>query len=110
MWSVKPEFEAAQLAPPLMLLKTPPSELPTKTTLGFEGSIARQSSVELVRPELMATQESPRFVLLAMPPSPTRTTPAVVGKFTELVEPVRETSPEIARSIPKPASSPLPPR
>ena len=108
--SVNPEFLAVQLVPPLVLLKTPPPELPAYSTSGLEGSIASDSCVELVKPELTANHESAPSVLFAMPPLTTLTTPKVVGKLDELVEPVIYTSPELARSMPRPASSPAPPR
>src|SRR6185503_16829810 len=104
--SVKPELVGDQITPPLVLLKTPPPELPVKITLGSDGSIANDNSVALVKPELMAVQLPAPFVLLTIPPLPTRTTPGVVGKLTEADEPVRNNSPEAARSRPKPPSSP----
>src|SRR5216684_2419739 len=57
-----------QVAPPLMLLKTP-LKLPTYNVEGVRGSITRALIERVPRPLLMAVQDSPPFVLLNIPAS-----------------------------------------
>ena len=81
-----PVLAVVQLPPPLVLLKTPPMDVPAYRLVGAEGSMARAWITVSVRPVLMALQLSPPSVLLKTPPPRCRRRawPAPKGSMAKL--------------------------
>ncbi len=58
----------AHVAPPFVLLKTPPWPVPTYAMLEFEGSTTTDSTSRSLSPVLLAVQLAAASVLLKTPP------------------------------------------
>src|ERR1051325_10336513 len=67
--SPRPVLTAVQLAPPFVVLKTPPA-VPTNAFCALVGSTAMARSVELEMPALIGSQVAPPSVVLNTPPPP----------------------------------------
>src|SRR4029453_17137949 len=64
---VSPLFTAVQLAPPSVLLNTPPAAVPANTRLEFVGSTTSERKLLAVIPLLIVVQLPPPFVLFDTP-------------------------------------------
>ena len=64
---LKPRFTGLQLAPPLVLLNTPPPLAPAYRVLGVRGSMAMARMFVRVNPVFAGLHVAPPLVLLKMP-------------------------------------------
>ena len=64
----RPEFFAVHVAPPFVVLNTPPPVVPAIKTLGFEGSARTVATYGLVKPLFLRVHVAPPFVVLNTPP------------------------------------------